>query len=170
MPPEPTPPSLEYYRPKLVKQPQTPESIRWRWYRVWYRLGLAGLFVAVAFYFGPNEIMFNKLTRLGPADFVPIVQRDCMATVRAMKQYQQDTGSLPKSIDDLRPNYLPAGTNYGEVLNGQYHYIDWRWNEEITYDFTPGSEGWYVTGHFVSGRVPLPAVKPGPVVKQGPNP
>jgi hypothetical protein len=153
---------LEYYRPKLVKAPPTPESIRWRWYRIWYRVGLAVLFVSVAFYFGPNEIRFDKLTRLTPADLVPIVQRDCMATVRAMQQYQQDTGSLPNSVDDLIPQYLPAALADYRIANGQFSHFDWRWHETITYDFTPGSEGWHVTGHFVTGRIPLPTVKPGP--------
>jgi len=170
MSPDPAPAPLDYYRPKLVKQPQTPESIRWRWYRVWYRVGLAGLFASIAFYFGPNEIMFDKLTRLTPADLVPIIQRDCVPEVRAMKQYQRDTGNLPDSIDDLTPKYLPAGPNRGGIANGQYKYIDWQWYETINYDFTPGSEGWYASGHFVSGRIPLPPVKLGPVAKQGPQP
>jgi hypothetical protein len=153
---------LEYYRQKPATAPPTPESIRWRWYRIWYRLGLAVLFASVAFYFGPNEIMFGKLTRMIAADYVPIVQRDCIATVRAIKQYQQDTGNLPTSLNDLTPRYLPAGPVGDSIVNGQYQHVDWRWHETITYDFTPGSEEWYVSGRFATGRIPLPAVKLGP--------
>ena len=157
---------LDYYRPVPPARPyrraNDPESVRWRLIRFCYYLGLFALVSPVTFYFGPNLINFGQLTRLSPANFVPFVQQHCVPTVRAIKQYQQDQGRLPAKLDDLVPEYLPTQpSGIEEIENGTYR--RWGdWNHTITYDFTPGAEGWRVRGHFANGPIPLPAVTAGP--------
>jgi hypothetical protein len=145
--------------PKRVKVPEDPESRRWRYRRMLFRIGLFVLLAPVALYFGPNLIMFGKLTRRSPADFVPVVQRECAPTVRAMKEYRRDTGHLPQDIQDLVPKYL-ASVPWGQEIDqsGGFLQITRQESHYITYDFTPGREAWTVHGYFANGAIPLPPV------------
>jgi hypothetical protein len=134
------------------------EWVRWRRRRRAYYAALAGYFAAAAFYFGPNLIMFGKLTRLAPADFIPVVQERCVPVVRAMKQYQRDHGRLPTRERDLVPDYLPE-VEWSVLLARVDGFEYWgEFNHVITYDFTPDHEGWRVRGEFVHGPIPLPLV------------
>src|SRR5947209_4349819 len=84
------------------------EATQWRQRRRAFFAVRCVLFAAIAFWFGPNLIMFGKLTWLSPADFVPAVQRDCVPVVRAMKAYERDHGHRPEELEELVPSYLPA--------------------------------------------------------------
>ena len=107
--------------------------------------------------------MFGKFTRLSPADFVPMAQSVGIPIVRAMKEYQRDTGKMPGRIEDLIPRYLPYIPNHYAIMveSGDFGLLV-QHNELISYDFTSGAEGWSVRGPFVNGPIPLPPVTLGP--------
>jgi hypothetical protein len=134
------------------------EWVRWRRRRRAYYSALAAYFAAVAFYFGPNLVLFGKPTWLEPSDFAPVVRERCVPVVLAMKQYRCNHGRLPTRNEDLVPEYLPE--IHGLVMldrPGAFEY--WAdFNHVISYDFTPGHEGWRVRGEFASGPIPLPPV------------
>ena len=141
------------------------EWLRWRSRRRAYYAALAGYFAAVAFYFGPNLYLFGKLTWLAPSDFTPVVRERCVPVVLAMKQYRRDHGSLPTRDSELVPEYLPEIHGAASLeRRGGFEYWS-QFNHSITYDFTPGGEGWFVSGAFVRGRIPVPPVElpPAPV-------
>jgi hypothetical protein len=134
------------------------EAGRWRRRRIAYYCGLGVLFAAIAFYAGPNLILFGKLTWLAPADFVPTARERCLPIVRAMKEYQRDRGVLPQSVEQLVPGYLPVAAPGAMLRDGEFNYWTATFNHEIVYKFAPAEEGWYVRGEFVSGRIPLAPV------------
>jgi hypothetical protein len=116
------------------------------------------LFTAVAFYFGPNWIMFDQLTRLGAADFVAETRR-FVPVVRAVKAFQRDHGRLPYGeFKELVPQYLATDEIPGDVEKNGTVYFFARDNHAVTYDLTPGREGWRVSGPFASGPIPAPLV------------
>lgn len=140
--------------------PATPELRKWWARRQGYRVMLLAVFVMIAWYVGPNEINFRKPTPLNAADFVPVVESQCVPVVRAMKQYQRDHGKLPGDTDDLVPKYLSAAEEKqfrGEVENGRFVYFG-QWNHLIEYSFAPGNEHWSVHGPVVNGVIPTPPV------------
>jgi len=140
------------------------EARRWRYRRYLLRLGLVALGMPIAFYFGPNWILFGKLTRLSVEDFVPIVQQEGVPIVRAMKEYERDTGRLPATLEDLQPRYLPAGFGNHRCISNGYFHLGTR-DHEVEYEFKPGVEGWWVIGPFVSGAIPVPPVTIGPATR-----
>ncbi len=153
---------LGYFSPSphRLKFVEDDEGRRWRYRRILYCAGLGFWFIAIAFYFGPNVINFGKLTRLSPDDFVGIVQRDCVPTVRAMKEYQRDHGKLPTQNEDLAPRYLPeAPKGFISMERGHFQCLT-MWNHFVIYDFTPGAEGWSVRGPFANGQIRAPLVTP----------
>lgn len=156
--------------PPLLRPPpifEDPESRLWRYRRQWYRAGLFAVGAVIALYFGPNLLMFGKLTRLAPADFVTTVEKSSAPVVLAMKRYERDHGHRPQQMTDLIPKYLPGPTGTQFVLNGEFTQLADD-NEMISYDFEPSSEGWYVSGPFAKGRIPLPPVTLAPTT--GPVP
>ena len=159
---DPGPLPLEYRRPpqKRPKLIEDAEARRWRHRRIVYRCAVfAVFFILVGFYIGPKLYLFGKLTGITTADFVPFVQRSCVPTVRALKEFERDHGHLPDTLQELPSADLPLVPG-GQILNGQFWCVG-EYNHVITYDFTPDSEGWCVTGAFVNGRIPLPPVKIG---------
>ena len=93
------------------------------------------------------------------ADFVETVEKSCVPTVRAMKEYQHDTGQLPDSMDDLVPKYLASRPNGQDISKGHFMQIVSRGAVHfITYDFNPGSEAWEISGPWFSGVIPVPPV------------
>jgi hypothetical protein len=130
---------------------------RWRCRRVSYYVALCLLFAAIAFYFGPNVIMFGKLVWITADDFAKWVDEDDVRSVRAIKEYQRDHGKLPERMEDLVPAYLPKRT-FGDLWGGEFHEYT-RYGHLFIYRFTPGDEGWRVAGPFVHDRLPLPPVR-----------
>jgi len=173
-PPPPRPLNYRGIQPKRVKYVPTAEDRRWRNRRILLRIAIfLVLFLPISLYFGPNLIMFGTLTRVSPADFAPLVQSLSISIVRAMKEYQRDAGQLPFQMTDLVPKYLPnapAGGQY--IFNGWFTQSDdsRQYGQNISYDFTPGSEGWEVNGMFLSGPIPLPPVTIGPATQPSPPP
>lgn len=136
---------------------------RWRRRRMVYYAGLGAFFAAVALYVGPNLMLFGKPTWITPADFVPVVEEQCVPIVRAMKEYQRDHGRLPERGEDLFPDYHTPDDPSRQVVKasvwkGQFNYWS-AYNHTITYDFDPPSEGWSVSGAYTQGRIPVPPVK-----------
>jgi hypothetical protein len=134
---------------------------KWLYLQFIYYLALAGFFVTIAFYAGPNLINFGRLSSLTTADFVADVKEEDMRTVRAMKEFQGDRGRLPNDASELVPRYLshqPEEKMGATVHQGQFYRYS-RWNHRIFYDFSAGTEGWYVGGALARGRIPLPPVK-----------
>jgi len=148
--------------PPRPKFQETPEGRRWRYRRILYRVALLPFFACIAFYFGPNEINFGKLTSLTPDDFIPTVQKDFVPVIRAIKEYQRDHGSLPNQVADVIPQYGPLHSLPMENIENKHFYALTRWNHIVTYDFTPGSEGWQVSGPLVNGPIHLGPVTLGP--------
>jgi hypothetical protein len=168
---ESTPLPLGYHgpQPKRARYVPTAEDRRWRNRRILLRLGIfVALFAPIALYFGPNLIMFGTLTRVTPVDFASLVQPLSISIVRAMKEYQRDTHQLPVQLTDLVPKYLPTAPNGTQsIFEGYFMQQDDKdqYGQDITYDFTPGSEGWMVDGAFLGGRIPLPPVAIGPATR-----
>jgi hypothetical protein len=145
----------------------TSDNVR-RLQRVLLNVAMVGWFAAVAFWFGPHVILFHKLTRMTPLDFVPVVDTYCVPAVRAIKIYQRTHGRMPASMDDLGPGFSShqtSGTGMHEIDTvGTYTYWAFgMYNHYITYDFTPGHEGWTVHGAFANGPVPVPPVTLGAI-------
>jgi hypothetical protein len=161
MPDDVRPPTLSYRTPrgKPPRPPRDPDWSRWRYRRVFFRIGLFVLLVPPTIHWGNNVFMFGKLTNLSPADFVTRVQSLGVPTVRAMKQYERDTGHMPDQMGDLIPKYLPSAPEpWGQdVQGGRFEMYD-HFRDIVTYDFTPGAEGWSVQGPFANGPIPLPPV------------
>jgi hypothetical protein len=149
-----------------------PDTTRWV-RRMLFRGALACWFSALAFWFGPNVILFHKLTRPSPDDFVPVVEKYCVPAVRAIKLYQRDHGQMPPSIDALGPPFsshrsdgpgyhmIDAVRPYTYTAFGSFHHT-------IYYDFTPGHEGWTIHGAFANGPIPVPPVTLEPVPTTSP--
>jgi hypothetical protein len=172
---EPTPaqtPKLDYYQPQQTPRSQVDKLIlnlippsdleqrKWWYRRVYYRGALSVYFAAMAFYFGPNWIEFGKLTRPSMADFVPAVEQWGVPLVKAVKQYKLQHGRIPKDDTELVPAYLDSDSDQtsgfrtfqGEVIG----YVGY--DETVRYDFSPGTEGWFIEGPYVTGKLPLPPV------------
>ncbi len=146
--------------------PEDAESRCWRLWRILFRVGVILLLMPVTFYLGPNLINFGKLTSLSPADFVAEVQGTCVPTVRAMKEYQIDTGHLPSAMEDLVPKYLASLSERQFIDDGSFKQLAFRgMNHMITYDFTTSAEGWSVYGPFARGPIPLPPVTIAPATR-----
>ena len=140
----------------MEAQPTTDRQ--WKWRRIAYYFALFVWFCPIAFYFVPNRMMFGKWTWLTPADFADRTQRDCVPVVRAMKEYARDQGKLPDRIETLVPKYLPEKHPAATVWDGTFEC--WAmYNHRITYDFDPKNEGFYVSGAYTSGKIPLPPVQ-----------
>jgi hypothetical protein len=125
-------------------------------------LGL--LFGAIAFYFGPNMIMFGKLTWITPTDFVGSVDEDLIDVVRAVKRYERDHGSLPERVEDCVPKYLPRRDAYPTIWKRELLEYT-KLGHTICYGFAAYDEGWWVRGPFVVGRIPLPPVSIPPLAQ-----
>ena len=133
---------------------------QWKQRRSAYYLALGVLFCAVAFYFGPNRMMFGKWTWITPADFTERAQRDGVPLIRAIKRYERDTGHRPTEIEQLVPKYLPDKIPGVVILGMDTDFsILTMYNHRITYDFDPKREGFYVNGVYTRGRIPLPPVQ-----------
>ena len=59
--------------------------------RTLFRVATAAWFVALAFWFGPNVILFHKLARPSPDDFVPIVEKYCVPAVSDQSMVSEAT-------------------------------------------------------------------------------
>ena len=134
---------------------------RWQLYRMAYQGLMVLLFCSIAFYFGPNVILFGKLTWLSPTDFVPTVEQQCMPIVSAMKANRRDHGRLPNRMSEIVPDYVVPKYRQEPISNGNFQYWS-KFNHRIEYDFTPGNEGWYVNGAFVKGPIPVMKAPVGP--------
>jgi hypothetical protein len=162
MPEQPQPPPLDYFGPTPRKAALVydAECRRWQAIRRLYRVGLSVLIGAIAIPVFTNLIKFGKPTPLSAADFLPIIQTECVPVVRAIKQYQQDTGNLPDDINKLVPQYLASIPKMADMRYTTF--IDWVSPHSLThcviYDFDPATEGWTVKGPFVNGPIPLPKV------------
>lgn len=169
---------LNYYgpTPNGWKYQDFPGAGLWRLRRNLFRLGLFVVLAPIIFYFAKNLMMFHKLTPLTPADYVPLVQRLGVPTVRAMKQYQRDTGSLPDDLRALVPKYLAAeppqcGPDYNYITIARGQLLIYPFGiQTIMYDFTPDTEGWSTSGPFVTGPIPLPPVTIGAGMQPTPAP
>ena len=133
------------------------EARRWRRLRRLYFGALLAWGCAVAVYFGPNVIMFGKLTWLTPEDFVPLVERRAAPAVRAVKEFHRDRGYYPKHPDELVPDYAPTRPHLLSMGPDEIDHLA-PYNHRVTYRLTPGEEGWSVSGVYASGPIPYPPV------------
>lgn len=141
------------------------ERKRWRRARALYRLGLVTLFSLVAFYCGPNVILFHKLTRLAPSDFADSVRTKGNPILSAMERYRADQGQHPQDLAELTPRYLPTKVEAGTHFDG-YTLTIWDWERQhhwIELDLTRPQDGWNVHGGFAHGRIPVAPVPFQPV-------
>lgn len=142
---------------------------RWRVYRLTYHAVLATLFIAIAFYFGPNVFLFGKLTWIAPSDFVPDVEKICTPIVSAMKAYRRDHGHLPDRWEDIAPDYIKTPRSLAIIDDGKFHWYA-GYNHTIEYDFSPGAEGWFIDGPYTRGRIPAPPAPVGPTTSPATRP
>ena len=176
------PQALEYAKPNQKLPTQFDDFVtglfagrlrsRWFYQQLAYYLGLTGFFLAIFFPLR-NYFLFDKVSRPTAVDFVPEVESYCLPVVRAMKEFQRDNGRRPNGMEELVPRYLPDQSHEAVQLHGVdqgefRHYA--HDHHTIWYDFTPGSEGWTISGPYVNGRIPLPPVKAGPKTKPATEP
>jgi hypothetical protein len=142
--------------------PRDAELRHWWGRRVLYYIAVFILFLIIAFYVGPNEIMFGKV--MYPyhslADYVPEVQKECVPIVRAMKEFERDHGQLPMLVSDLVPQYLSSVDFNAPTMGNMFYYV--KGDHLICYDFTPATEGWTVSQGPLVGAIPAPLVGIGP--------
>jgi len=133
------------------------EARTWRRRRLIYYSALVAWGAAVSLYFGPNVIMFGKLTWLTPEDFITFVQRRGAPAVRAVKEFHRDHGYYPDNPRKLVPDYAADAPH---LLSIGPDGIDCLapYNHTVTYRLTPGAEGWSVSGVYASGPIPYPPV------------
>ena len=165
-------PTLEYARPQSRVPTQLDDFVtglfvgrlrsKWFYLQSLYYFVLAVSFCVFGLWIGPNFLNFGRISGVSGQDFVPDVQQRCVPVVRAMKEYLRDHGQLPNAKKDLVPDYLPDESHVdvpaADVWGGALKHWG-RWNHHVTYDFTPGQEGFYVSGPFMNGRLPMPPVK-----------
>lgn len=157
--------------PIARRPPRDPQWRHWRNLRILLRVGLFVLLAPPSIYVGRNLVLFGKPTTLSPADFVPTVQNIALPTVRAMKEYERDTGHLPDRMDDLIPKYLQSPPmSFAQRVGDSGYELFTKYNQVITYDFKPGAEGWSVHGPFANGPIPVPPVTILPTAKPSPSP
>lgn len=134
----------------------TPEERAWRRRRLLYYAALCLAALPVIFYFGPNVILFGKLTWISPADFAPIVTTQYAPIVTAIKQYERDHGTLPD-----RAHWSPPGFQdhryWGDVYSGEYRHLS-KYNHFVIYNLTGPDQHWSVRGPYTFGRIPLPGI------------
>lgn len=132
---------------------------RWRTYRVIYYLGICATFSAAAFYFGPNYLLFGKLTWRNPSDFTSRVMSDGLLVLSEIRKYQADHGQLPTDLRQIGSDdgFLFHGAFYSDhilKIQDQYHDV-------VTYDLSAPNPSWVVRGPFTSGPVPgIPPERP----------
>jgi hypothetical protein len=134
----------------------TPDERAWRWRRLLYYAALWFVGSSVALYFGPNVILFGKLTWIAPADFARVARSECAPIVLAIKQYERDYGALPDPA-----HWSPPGFNehqYWGILDARGYHHWAAYNHEIVYNLTGTDQHWAVVGPYASGRIPLPGV------------
>jgi hypothetical protein len=139
-------------------------DVRWCYRRCAYYAGLCVLLAPIAFWFVPNYIMFHRLRRPIPADYVGLAHR-YRPLIASVKAYHRDVG-LPATAVPIR-ELLPNAENADRAM------WDPRFGIEIIavdfgmlrYDLTPATEGWYVNTMFVSGRIPAPVVTAAPTTR-----
>lgn len=135
----------------------TAEERKWWRRRLLYYTALCLVPLPVVFYFGPNVILFGKLTWITPADFAPIAASRCAPFVIAIKQYERDHGTLPDPAHWSPPGFDEQDRRWGDLDTREYHY--WaRDHHFIVYNLTGPDQHWSVTGPFTSGRIPLPSI------------
>lgn len=150
--------------PWYFSPPKEPEDRRWWCRHLLYCLGLGALFSAIAFYFGPNVILFRKLTRLEPADFIDEARQSGVPLVRAVKEFGRDHGHLPNDVEELTPDYLDCDIDLlrrhpsFDSYSVRFYSFERSGGHELEYDLRPASEGWEVYGPFARGPIPLPIV------------
>lgn len=144
----------------------------WWLRRMAYYAAIVVLFLTIGFYVGPNEFLFRRV--LYPyhsiSDYIPEITTDCVPLVRAVKEYQRDYGKLPDDPYQVMPGYLPSCPLEATIWDNQLYFL--KGDHLIYYDFTPGSEGWFLVpralarGMPVVGRsIPAPLVSPGPATR-----
>lgn len=79
-----------------------------------------------------------------------------------MKAYDRNNGHLPNSVDDLIPKYLSSRPSDQTIIAAGRFFFMTADEHQITYDFTPGAEGWSIRGPSARGPIPFPAVSLGP--------
>src|SRR6185369_18057143 len=108
---------------------------RRRGLRILLNVTLVAWFGAMAFWFGPNFILFHKLSRLSPADFAPVVEKYCVPAVRAIKVYQQKNGRMPKDVDELGPPFSNHSGPGMHIIDAFRPYDYWTiYNHTVSYD------------------------------------
>ncbi|HSV13145.1 MAG TPA: hypothetical protein VLI90_02725, partial [Tepidisphaeraceae bacterium] len=92
----------------------------------------------------------------------------CVPAVRAVKIYQRNHGQMPASVDALGPPFSShhtdgPGIHMIDALRPYTYVAFGSYQHTISYDFTPGEEGWTVYGPYANGPVPVPPVVLEPV-------
>jgi hypothetical protein len=153
--------------PKPERPWDTPEYRRWRRWRVLFRVGVILAVTPIAFYFVSNWNNFGQLLPPRPRDFVQNVEESGVPTVRAIKEYERDTGHLPDALADLVPKYLSwKPVNQEITRRGVKRTFVFRVGDHsIVYDFAPGAEGWRIVGPRANGAIPVPPVTIGPGIR-----
>jgi hypothetical protein len=139
---------------------------RYRGNRFVLNVCLAGWFYVVGFWLGPNRLTFGKFEGFTKADIAEVAKQNCVRTVREIKIFKRDhgfavlQGNEPGLFDLLQRRNGDYGRN---EINRDGNYEFWAPNppdykHTITYDFTPGHEGWSVSGPYVNGPIDLPPV------------
>jgi hypothetical protein len=158
MNPSPNSPILNYRGHRSAVPALSEAEWRWLGFRIFFRIALAGLFWLIAFHIGPNEILFGRLTAPSMPYFVPIIERECVPVVRAVKEYERDHGAMPVKLDDLVPRYLskvPNPTGHYFASGSDASYLVNLTGENVEWNLTSVGETWEIYGWFATGVPPI---------------
>ncbi len=150
------------YEPARQRYHSTPEDRRWLAYRFGYYASQLLLFVAIAYWIGPNLRLYHSPFSPTPSDFVSYTKY-YVPIIAEIKAYRRDFGQLPED-DGLPPAYTPPGY---EGVNGE---IDGTTSitfvvgnvNVLEYEFSPAREGWIIHSPRYDGPIPAPIVRAAP--------
>ena len=140
-------------------QAKSLEENVWRWARRFYIAGLFLLGMSIAFYFGPNLVMFGKLTRLSVNDFVPIATTRFVPVIREIKEYEQEHGGVPLDVQSAHLVFV-HNKNVTCWFDVPYQEVIFTapYRSEVVYYLDQSDEHFEVRSDFMKGRLPIPTV------------
>ena len=115
-------------------------------------------FGVIAFWIGPNLILFHKLTWITTADLVPLVHNLNTTPIKMAKIYLQTHEQLDEQFDaSLKAALIKK--DRGQFFDTNPLRINFYLDSHyVYYDLTPGHEGWKVRGQWITGDIPVPNV------------
>jgi len=110
---------------------------------------IGGLSLQAAFL----QFMYGQYHSPSLSDFKPVIDTQCVPTVRAIEKFYKENGRLPESIHELRAKYLPVLFGYRQdIEDGEFDQWSY-WGHLIYYDLKKNDGVWHINGPNVDGII-----------------